>query len=553
MSEAIERDESSPPCYYEPLRIPALINPYTDGGKDFNPDWLPPPYGELVKRTAQSIQINVSAVAAAFLGAVSIALNGRLLVTDKPRIPDEEPEHYEAGQLWYMVALPTGERKSSCMNRFIEPIRDWVYEQNKSRTKRRKSLKLRLELIDEKLKKATSQQKKLLDDNVGLQKWDDNKYRFTPNHLDGEIEQLRDEREELEEQLRKAHFITLILQDTTPEAAGQALSDNNGRVSFADSEGGIFDTIGGRYSNGKSNFDVFLHGFDNEWFSVNRKTSDRIEVQHACMSALYFVQPRVVKAIFDDDEMIEKGFAGRFICIKPPIMSGIREIMPPRVPKELKDAYTAKIRELLEFQLEESDSKAMVYMDDEAREKGAIFNAQVEAGMDELEIPEGIHDLMPLKKSGFAHKLFGKTKRTALLLKMLEDSDTDKLITGEMMDRAINITWWYVDHAEAIHGNKFVNDNKSLERQLIERMKDHPDVFGRTRSFTLGELSKFASAGGFRSKEPNEQKRLLIAALQTLKEWNVVSPSIEVNRKTGETKWIANEAIFEWKWEMMKQ
>ena len=54
------------------------------------------------------------------------------------------------------------------------------------------------------------------------------------------------------------HLPQLWTSDVTPERLGTILADNDERMAWLSSEGGIFEMLGGRYSKGIPNLDLVL-------------------------------------------------------------------------------------------------------------------------------------------------------------------------------------------------------------------------------------------------------------------------------------------------------
>ena len=63
----------------------------------------------------------------------------------------------------------------------------------------------------------------------------------------------------------------LVADDVTAEAVGSLLAAHGGRLAIISAEGGVFETMGGRYSGGVPNLDVWLKGHAGDQLRVDRK------------------------------------------------------------------------------------------------------------------------------------------------------------------------------------------------------------------------------------------------------------------------------------------
>ncbi len=62
----------------------------------------------------------------------------------------------------------------------------------------------------------------------------------------------------------------LLADDATPEATATLLADHGGRIAIISTEGGVFDTIAGRYAR-TVNMDVYLKGHSGDRLRVDRQ------------------------------------------------------------------------------------------------------------------------------------------------------------------------------------------------------------------------------------------------------------------------------------------
>ena len=91
-------------------------------------------------------------------------------------------------------------------------------------------------------------------------------------------------------------FLRLMADDASPEALTSLLAENNGKMSVVSAEGGIFDILAGRYSNGV-NIDTFLKGHAGDSLRVDRRGRPSEYIAHPALSVLLTIQPAVLDGI----------------------------------------------------------------------------------------------------------------------------------------------------------------------------------------------------------------------------------------------------------------
>ena len=104
----------------------------------------------------------------------------------------------------------------------------------------------------------------------------------------------------------KCHASRGCLPTTLPAEAVASLLAEQGRIAVMSAEGGMFETIAGRYSQGVANLDVYLKGFSGDTLRVDRKTRPPEYVKKPALTMALTVQPAVIK-----DLAVKPGFRGR--------------------------------------------------------------------------------------------------------------------------------------------------------------------------------------------------------------------------------------------------
>lgn len=144
----------------------------------------------------------------------------------------------------------------------------------------------------------------------------------------------------------------LLEDDITPEALCSTLEDN-GKVGFMAAEGGLFDILGGRYSNGKANLDLMVKTYDGEYHRQKRSSPGRPPyVLYNCLTAMSMSpQPHILEGIMRRPEFRSQGFLARFIYLLPESMAGFRNDDESKdIPEYLSQQYERVIREIIEME-----------------------------------------------------------------------------------------------------------------------------------------------------------------------------------------------------------
>lgn len=495
------------------LKIPPETDEADDSGIEFKPDWLPEPFNHVVQAWAESLEVDISAAAAALLGAVSIAVTGKLRV----KVGDD---YFEPVQLWFMVILPSGNRKSACLSKALRPIYSLQDDENHARSERRAPLENKLAFI-----------KKQLNAQAGKQNYDEER-----------VSELEQQRREIDEELKPLHYLKLIVDDTTSEATIKVLDENGGSTSLASAEGGVFETMNGRYSGGVPNLDIYLHGYDSERVAVNRAGGQSILLKRPSISMLYFVQPGTASGVLSSGVMKGRGFVGRTAFIKPRSMVGEHTYMSPRVPGDLTDAYNRKIQALMKLQTVEGDVRT-IELTDSAHEM--YVQHALELDVSQSKRHGGKLAYLEEAAPGWVSKHAGRTARLAGVIKMLDDSDVSRPVTKDHMERAINIAEWEIDHLEQ---SVDASDDAIIEkvaRQILGVIaRNKSGKYGVGEVFTQSPFTSSLSKGGLSRMDAQLRRTIINEAFDWLAKCGAVIPAPDMTQESKVRKWLANPILF---------
>jgi len=109
----------------------------------------------------------------------------------------------------------------------------------------------------------------------------------------------------------------LLVNDTTAEAIEITLAAQGGPLFVVGCEGGIFDTMAGRYSSGVANLDCFLKGHAGDDLRGDRVTRDSLIVDRVWLTLCYAVQGKILRGMASQRAFRGRGLVGRFLYAMP--------------------------------------------------------------------------------------------------------------------------------------------------------------------------------------------------------------------------------------------
>ncbi len=147
--------------------------------------------------------------------------------------------------------------------------------------------------------------------------------------------------------------VRCIADDATPEALGELLSEQGGRIALLSPEGDTFELMAGRYDRkGVPNLGVYLKGHAGDDLRVDRVNKDRPPeyVQRPALTVGLAVQPEALRGLADKPGFRGRGLLGRFLYALPNSLVGYRNPNAPAVPLNVAQAYARLVRAALHLQ-----------------------------------------------------------------------------------------------------------------------------------------------------------------------------------------------------------
>ena len=239
-----------------------------------------------------------------------------------------KPGYFEPCNLWVVVALPPGNRKSAVQSAATHPFRAWERQQAEilqpiiaAASSDRKTMEARAKSIRNAAAKETD--------------------------LDA-AKQLARSAAEIEAKLPDVPVLPQIwTSDATPERLGEMLAEHGECMAWLSSEGGVFDLLQGRYSNGIPNLDLILKAHSGDAERVDRGSRPPVFLNNPRLSIGLSPQPDVLKGLASKPGFRGRGLLGRFLYLMPPSPLGYRSLTSAPVPTAVRDTYSAGVKAIL--------------------------------------------------------------------------------------------------------------------------------------------------------------------------------------------------------------
>jgi len=210
---------------------------------DFPVESLPGAVGAFVEALAESTQTPEEMAGILSLGILATAFQSRYEV-------EITPDWREPLCLYPVAVAPPGERKSAVISALSGPVYEYEAEQREFEAAEIAQNQTERVLLEKALQAAQNSAAK----------------------GKGNFEAKRKEALDLSAQLanfKELHPFRLMVDDTTPEKLVDMMELQGGSITVASAEGGVFDSIAGRYDRA-ANFDIYLKGHAGDTISVDR-------------------------------------------------------------------------------------------------------------------------------------------------------------------------------------------------------------------------------------------------------------------------------------------
>lgn len=317
-----EADSYTNEAASEPWEAPVPLN---EGERpEFDRNYLPDPIGAFAEALATATQTPLALASMLTLAAISTAT--AKTIEAHPRRGWGEPVNIFAA-----VFLESGNRKSATMAAVSRPIRAWELARAEEMRVEIAQAKSRREIAEHRLERL---RKDLARDTGG-----DDFLR-----LQAEEAELTD-RLITDLSLQVPVVPRLLIEDSTVERAAMMMTEQGGRIGVLSAEGGIFQTIAGRYSETKdAGLDLFLKAHAGDDMPIDRIGRETRALIAPALTLGLAIQPHFTAGLGANASFRGTGLLARVAWAWPESTVGRRRIAPEPVPAVLEQQYNDLIQ-----------------------------------------------------------------------------------------------------------------------------------------------------------------------------------------------------------------
>jgi hypothetical protein len=425
--------------------------------------WL----GDMIRAVAEHTETPPELAAMFCLAVLGTCFQRKIIICIKDG-------YHEPLNIWTLAALDSGNRKTSVMEAMTEPLIEWEREKSEAVKVERGAIESERKIIESRIQSLHGQAAKAKPVDLAT--------------LKAEIATLETSMPELPVIPR------LWAQDITPEKLGQVMAEHGERIGILSDEGGLFDIMGGRYSSGIPNLDVYLQSHAGAPVRVDRGSRPSVYMRHPALSIGLSPQPDVLRGLEKNSGFRGRGLLARFIYALPQSRLGYRKLATNHILQNIRNAYRSGVRAALEIPARVSDEGDIdpytLTLAPEGYSEWLAFSLAVEQHMRDGGQFEHIRD--------WAGKLPGAVARIAGLLHCAENvhgTAWETPVTLETMTRALDLMAVLSEHALAVF-NMMGADPAIEGAKRVWRWIEA----GRGRSFTARDCFN-ALRGTFKKME----------------------------------------------------
>ncbi len=256
----------------------------------------------------------------------------------------------------------------------------------------------------------------------------------------------------------------ITADDVTPEALTSILAESQNGISIFSAEGGLFETLAGRYSK-KVSIDTVLKAHSGDSITVDRIQRGEEHVDKPCLTILLATQDEVLESLFSNGVFTGRGLTARFLFSKPASYIGKRKFDTPTIDPKVKESYCDLVNSLLS--IPRGTELHLLKLSEQARETYKSFYERLE--------PRLVADYSEM--ADWANKFAGASLRIAGLLhcavNMIEPYT--KEVSKKTMEKAIKIANYFSGHAvyaySLMGASKAVSEAKIVLKRLEKQNK----------------------------------------------------------------------------------
>jgi len=405
-------------------------------------DIFPGVIGGFAAAVSSSIQVPFELPLLNALGAVAAASQRKFRV--QVREGYSEPLN-----IYGVVILPPGERKSAAKDVCRAPLLDWEREQQRHAAETLKYAHAQRQVQEELIRVAIAKAKRC--------------QNTTEQHeLICQVAQLREEMESLPVAPR------LLADDATPEGLAALMAQHDQRIAMIEAEGGFLDILAGRYSHGVPNLDAVLKAWSGEAVRIDRRHAEPILIEEPTLTLILSAQPDVLAGAALTPAFRGRGLLGRMLFLLPKSLVGTRNVETSPIPSDISETYGSTLRGLLELPWErDSAGNIIPYVLPLSPDARGIWYAFAN------DIERDLADGGPLcRMRDWGGKLPGQALRLAGLCHVtLYDVPQEYPISGQTLACAVNLAKLLVGHARAAFNLMGADDSMECAKAILQWLR----------------------------------------------------------------------------------
>lgn len=241
------------------------------------------------------------------------------------------PGYHEPCNLWTVVALAPGNRKSAVQSAATAPLVEWE--------------RAKINELEPEIKRLTSEYETLKARAKEI------RAKSVKENDESKARDLARVASDIEADLPDVPVLPQIwTSDSTPERLGSLMADHDGAMAWLSSEGGIFDLLQGRYSNGIPNLDLILksHSADSE--RIDRAGRPPVILRYPRLSIGLSPQPEVLRGLAFKPGFRGRGLLARFLYLLPASPLGFRPLQTNPLPDVVAGEFNKGLQAMLDWE-----------------------------------------------------------------------------------------------------------------------------------------------------------------------------------------------------------
>jgi replicative DNA helicase len=265
--------------------------------------------------------------------------------------------------------------------------------------------------------------------------------------------------------LPEIHTPRLITDDATPEALTIMMGKQSGRICVLSAEGGgLFSMILGKYSDGKSNLELYLGAWSQDKYVRDRTVGPPVIIRKTHLTIGLCVQPDVLRSLSARPELAGRGLTARFMYSVPAVTVGARDLMrTPTYDDAIEATYDRRILAIateLDHRVPVGSDPVLLTLAPEALNAFLTWQQQRE-----WDRAPG----QPLQHMAeWVSKCDSSTVRLAAMLHVADLNDDNTPVSVETMRRAMLVGDYWTSHATAAFDLMGVDELSIGARILLE-------------------------------------------------------------------------------------